>query len=548
MEVAANAIIITDIQGRIVWANEAFSLLSGYQMVEILGKTPNNLLNCDDQTDSFWREFWETLTAKRSWSGEVVNRNKKGDRLVVAQSVTPILTDEGIITHFIAVQEDVTEKKAAQKQMEYIATHDNLTKLANRTWLMEYLQISLIQAKRHHKQLAILFLDLDHFKFINDSMGHSEGDELLKQVAKRLTDTVYDSDLVARLGGDEFVILLLDIDLAGVSIVAEKVLNLFEQPFFIAGRYQRVTTSIGICLYPEDGEDTQTLLRKADTAMYHAKASGKNSYQFFTEAINQRLVWRVEMEKDLIHALDHWQFHLVYQPQLSTFNQQVVGVEALIRWQHPDKGLIPPSEFIPIAEETGLIFKLGEWILQTACWQTRQWLDLGFDLTVSVNLSAKQLNQKNLLDIVKETLKQTRLPAQNLMLELTESMMMSNVEAHIEELQKLKKLGVHVSIDDFGTGYSSLSYLKRLPIDELKIDKSFVDDIDGDENDRDIVRSIISLAHNLRLKVIAEGVEQQSQVDFLKDNGCDVIQGYFYSKPLPAEAVSKFLQKQDRLG
>lgn len=547
MEVAANAIIITDIHGRIVWANDAFSRLSGYQMVEVLGKTPNHLLHCDYQNESFWREFWETLTAKRSWSGEVINRNKKGDRLVIAQSVTPILTAEGIITHFIAVQEDITEKKAAQHQMEYIATHDSLTKLANRTWLMEYLQISLVQAKRHHKQLAILFMDLDHFKFINDSMGHGEGDELLKQVAKRLTDTVYDSDLVARLGGDEFVILLSDIEVSNVSLVADKVLNLFEQPFFVGGRYQRVTTSIGICLYPEDGEDTQTLLRKADTAMYHAKALGKNSYQFFTEAINQRLVWRVEMEKDLIQALDYRQFHLVYQPQVSTVNGTVVGLEALIRWQHPVKGLIPPSEFIPIAEETGLIFNLGEWILQTACWQTKQWLDLGFDLTVSVNLSARQLNQKNLLDVIKETLMQTGLPAQNLMLELTESMMMSNVEAHIEELQTLKELGVHVSIDDFGTGYSSLSYLKRLPIDELKIDKSFVDDIDSDENDRDIVRSIISLGHNMRLNVIAEGVEKQSQVDFLKDNGCDIIQGYFYSKPLAALAVIEFLEKTAKL-
>ncbi len=542
MEVTANAIFITDAQARIVWANDAFARLSGYQLQEITGKTPGQLLHCDHQNDRFWYDFWTTLNKKNSWRGEVVNLNKQGNRFIVAESVTPILTDDGAITHFIAVQEDITEKKAAERQLEYIATHDSLTKLANRTWLMEYLQISLTQARRHQRKLAILFLDLDHFKYVNDSMGHSEGDELLKQVAKRLTDCLFSGDLVARLGGDEFVIVLTDITLSGVSKVADKVLTLFKQPFFVTGQQQNITTSMGICLYPEDGEDTQTLLRKADTAMYHAKALGKNSYQFFTETINQRLIWRVEMENDLRHALETKQFHLVYQPQICPFKAKVAGVEALVRWNHPTKGFIPPGEFIPIAEETGLILKLGEWILQTACLQTKRWLNQGFDLTVSVNLSARQLNQKDLLAVINETLQQTQLPAQNLILELTESMMMSNIEAHIQELQAFKELGLHVSIDDFGTGYSSLSYLKRLPIDELKIDKSFIDDIDYNENDRDIVRSIISLGHNLHLKVVAEGVEKQTQLDFLKDNGCDIIQGYFYSKPLIATALVEFLE------
>jgi EAL domain-containing protein (putative c-di-GMP-specific phosphodiesterase class I) len=276
--------------------------------------------------------------------------------------------------------------------------------------------------------------------------------------------------------------------------------------------------------------------------MYHAKSLGKNRYQFFTEAINQRLIWRVDMEKDLICALETEQFYLVYQPQVCAFKARVVGVEALVRWNHPTKGFIPPNDFIPIAEETGLILKLGEWILQTACLQAKQWLDIGFDLTVSVNLSARQLNQKDMLAVITETLRQTQLPAKNLMLELTESMMMTNIEAHILELQTLKALGVHVSIDDFGTGYSSLSYLKRLPIDELKIDKSFVDDLESGENDRNIVRSIIALGHNLHLKIVAEGVEHQTQLDFLRDNGCDIIQGYFYSKPLAATAVLEFIK------
>jgi EAL domain-containing protein (putative c-di-GMP-specific phosphodiesterase class I) len=318
---------------------------------------------------------------------------------------------------------------------------------------------------------------------------------------------------------------------------------LFNQPFFIVNQQQRMTTSIGISVYPEDGEDAQTLLRKADTAMYHAKAIGKNRYQYFTDAINQRLIWRVELEKDLIHALEANEFQLVYQPQICPRSNRVVGVEALIRWHHPAKGLISPAEFIPVAEETGLIFKLGQWILETACLQARQWLDNGYELTVSVNLSAKQFNNKNLQSVIIEALQKSQLPAQNLMLELTESMMMLDIEAHIVELQALKELGVHVSIDDFGTGYSSLNYLKRLPIDELKIDKSFVDDISSDEDDRNIVRSIIALGHNLHMKVVAEGVEDQIQFDFLTENGCDIIQGYFCSKPLAVSAVAEFLDK-----
>lgn len=540
---AANAIFITDIKGRIVWANDAFSRLSGYPFQEMWGKTPGQLVRCNVQDQPFWAAFWETLNAKKSWRGEVVNRNKHGERFVITQSVTPILADDGSTTHFIAVQEDITEKKASLQQMEYMATHDSLTELANRTWLMEYLQISLIQTKRHHKQLAILFLDLDHFKYVNDTMGHGQGDELLKQVAQRLTGCVFDGDLVARLGGDEFVILLTGITLDTVSRVADKVINLFDQPFVISGQQQRMTTSIGISLYPEDGGDAQTLLRKADTAMYHAKSIGKNRYQYFTDAINRRLMWRVELEKNLLNAMKTDEFQLVYQPQICSRTNRIVGLEALIRWHHPAKGLIPPLEFIPVAEEIGLIFKLGQWILGTACLQAKQWLDQGFDLTVSVNLSAKQFNNKNLRLVIVEALQTSRLPAKHLMLELTESMMMSDIEAHILELRALKELGVHVSIDDFGTGYSSLNYLKRLPIDELKIDKSFVNDIGTDKNDRSIVRSIIALGHNLQLKLVAEGVEDQDQFDFLRENGCDIIQGFLCSKPLSVSAVTAFLEK-----
>lgn len=542
IEAAANAIIITDDKGQIVWANEAFSRLSGYSLQETWGIPIGKLVHSEGQDPDFWREFWTILNSKKIWRGEVINTNKHGNRYVINQLVTPILADDGTVTHFLAVQEDITEQKASLQRIEYIATHDALTDLANRLWLMEYLGICLSTAKRHNKQLAVLFLDLDHFKYINDTLGHSAGDELLKQVANRLGHCVFDGDLVARLGGDEFVILLLDITLDTISFVADKVINLFSQPFTIAGQSQYITTSIGICLYPEDGNDPETLLRKADTAMYHAKAIGKNRYQYFTDAINQRLLSRVALEKDLVHALEADEFKLVYQPQIDTQLRRVVGFEALIRWHHPERGLVSPVEFIPIAEETGLILKLGAWILSTACRQAQEWLTVGFDMSVSVNLSAKQFNNKNLCEVIVNTLQQTGLPADNLMLELTESMMMTDIEAHILELQALKALGVRMSIDDFGTGYSSLNYLKRLPIDELKIDKSFIDDLGTDEDDRNIVRSIIALGHNLHMKVLAEGVEGQNQFDFLQENGCDIIQGYYFSPPLQASAVVGYLQ------
>jgi len=430
--------------------------------------------------------------------------------------------------------------------MEFVATHDVLTGLANRSLLIDHIDISLAQANRHHEKIAILFLDLDRFKLINDTLGHEAGDELLQQVGERLNHCVRGGDLVARLGGDEFVVVLNYISSEEeVCVIAKKIIALFVTPFNIAGQQNYITTSIGICLYPLDADDTQTLIKKADTAMYHAKDQGKNNFQFFTEELNQRLTQRVDLEKSLRKAIKNGNFELYYQPQIPTNKDSIFGLEALIRWIHPEKGIISPADFIPIAEETGLIIPLGEWILKTACQQLQQWRNQGLEnLKVSVNLSAIQFNDKDLLKQIKTALTESSLPPQYLVCELTESMMMENIEAHIQVLESIKKLGIQISIDDFGTGYSSLSYLKRFPIDELKIDKSFVDDIEFSHDDKNIVRSIITLGHNLGLEIVAEGVETEAQLNFLQENNCNYIQGYYFSKPLPTQDVFSFIKSQ----
>ncbi len=543
MESVANAICITDSHGKIEWINEAFSQLSGYSLDEALGNTLNKLVNSHYHSDKFWVEFWRTLKAKKVWRGENVNTNKSGQHYIVAQSVTPLLNTNNDVTHYIAIQEDITEKKAIEKKMEFIATHDTLTGLANRSLLIDHIDLNMSQAQRHHEQMAILFLDLDRFKLINDTLGHKAGDDLLQQVAERLKTTVSSGDLVARLGGDEFVIVINYIDSEpALCKIAAEIIALFETPFNISDKQHYITTSLGICLYPLDGNDTQTLIKKADTAMYYAKEQGKNNFQFFTDALNERVVKRVNLENHLRKAIKNQEFELYYQPQIPTSNNNNLGLEALIRWLHPEKGMILPTEFIPIAEETGLIVPLGAWILKQACKQIKQWHDQGLsDLRVSVNLSAQQFKSKTLLDDITNALIDSNLSAKYLVCELTESMMMENIEDHIKVLHAVKALGVQVSIDDFGTGYSSLSYLKRFPINELKIDKSFIDDIETDENDRNIVRSIITLGHNLNLDVIAEGVETENQLKFLQDNNCDYIQGYHFSKPLQAKNVFDFI-------
>jgi diguanylate cyclase (GGDEF)-like protein/PAS domain S-box-containing protein len=433
---------------------------------------------------------------------------------------------------------DITEIKRYREQLEHQAQHDTLTGLANRTLLNDRLRQAVVHCERQRSMLALLFLDLDHFKLINDSLGHSAGDELLKLAANRLAACVREGDTVARLGGDEFVLLLVDQHGAeAVSHAVERVLDAMSQPYRVQGKEFTTTCSIGVSLFPNDGADGETLLKNADAAMYRAKAAGRNAFHFFTAEINRQLSERLALERDLRRALQGNQLILHYQPKVDLTRGTLIGAEALVRWNHPEYGMLSPARFIPIAEETGLIVPMGEWILRQACLQVQQWRHDGIDFRqLSVNLSARQFRQRDLVEQVARVLQSTGLPPACLDLELTESLMLENVEEYIVRLQALKDLGVQLSVDDFGTGYSSLSYLKRFPVDRLKIDKSFVRDIVSDAGDAAIAQAVIRLGQILGMSVTAEGVESEEQLAFLRLHGCDEAQGYLFSPPLPPDA------------
>jgi diguanylate cyclase (GGDEF)-like protein/PAS domain S-box-containing protein len=443
---------------------------------------------------------------------------------------------------------DITERKWAEDQIKDIAYHDALTGLPNRLLFNDRLSMALAQAHRHNQRLAVLFLDLDRFKVINDSLGHTLGDRLLQAVGERLVFSVREGDTVARLGGDEFTLLLpgagRPLDLAKF---AEKVLEALKQPFGLEGHELFVTASMGISLYPEDGIDPETLVKNADTAMYRAKDQGRDNYQLYTAAMNATALERLGMENALRKALIQGELEIYYQPLLDLASGTVYGVEALLRWRHPERGLILPAEFIPLAEITGLIVPMGPWILKTACAQAKKWQDAGHpQLCLSVNLSARQFQQPDLVELVTRVLDETGLPPRSLELEITESNAMQNAETTTQTLRALKALGVRLSIDDFGIGYSSLSYLKRLPIDTLKIDQSFVRDMTTDADDAAIVTAVIAMAQTLKLAVVAEGVEVEEQLAFLAARRCDRMQGFLFSRPLPAEDCEKLLVRQRR--
>jgi diguanylate cyclase (GGDEF)-like protein/PAS domain S-box-containing protein len=536
IEGSSEGILITDRDTCILSVNPAFCRITGYAEAEVLGRTPS-VFKSDRHDADFYHAMWASILTLGSWQGEIWNRARDGRVFPEWLMISVVRDEQGAVTHYIGIFTDISERKANEARIRHIAEHDALTSLPNRVLLNDRLGDAIVKAQRAYRKIALLVLDLDRFKNINDSLGHQVGDQLLQSVAERILRVVHASDTVSRPGGDEFMLLLSEITCADdAARVAERLLAVLARPYLIKGHELVVTASIGISIYPDDGTDMQTLIRSADTAMYHSKESGRDAYHFFTPEMNVRVFERMSLEHSLRHALEHNEFLLHYQPQIDIDSRRIIGMEALVRWQHPLEGLVPPAKFIPVAEDCGLILALGAWVLKEACRQNQAWQEQGLPaLPVAVNISALQFRQKLFAETVDQALAASGLPPDCLELELTESVMMHAAERNIELLQAIRHVGVKVSIDDFGTGYSSLSYLKRLPIDKLKIDQAFVRDIATNADDAAIIDTIIGLARNMKLKVIAEGVETQAQLDFLQRSGCPEIQGYFFSRPLPPD-------------
>ena len=548
MESSVNAIMITDAtrpENPVIYVNPAFERTTGYSAAEALGRNPRFLHGTDTQQPAI-----ETLRAalREQREAGVLLRNYRKDGTLFWNElrVAPVRDAAGRVTHFVGVQNDVTERVRYQAELEHQAKFDFLTGLANRSLLNDRLQRAIARAQRTGRLGAVLFLDLDRFKRINDSLGHVMGDRLLAEIGARLTRCVRSDDTVARTGGDEFVILLSDVAREDdVALVAQKLLGAVSSPLRLEGREFLVSTSIGISVFPKDGADAETLLKHADVALYRAKEAGRGRFAFFAMEMNERAVRYFDLENGLRGALERGEFLLHYQPIISLAGGAVTGAEALLRWRQPSGQIVSPADFIPVAEESGLIVPIGAWVLMTAAAQAAAWNGKGgTPLDVSVNVSARQFRDPGLVGVVREVLEITRLDPRRLKLEITESTVMHNAEEAVAVLRALKELGVHLSVDDFGTGYSSLSYLKRLPIDDLKIDRSFVRDIPGDADDVAITRAVIDLAHSMELEVVAEGVETAAQERFLRGEGCDRAQGYLFGRPVDADSFAKLLKKR----
>lgn len=544
-ENTAEGIVITDPKQRILSVNPSFSRITGYAPEEVLGNTPK-VLNSGRQGAEFYRDMWQTLQRKGSWEGEIWNRRKNGEVYPEWLSINGVFSAEGQLTNYIAVFSDITRRKEDEQRLDFLSNHDPLTFLPNRKLLLERLDHAILQAQRYAGCLAILFIDLDRFKIINDGLGHQIGDLLLQMVAERLRESLTQRETVARIGGDEFAVLLDSVNKPeDAGAVAQRLLDALVLPIDVDGKDIFVTASIGVSVYPDDGGNAEQLSKNADIAMYRAKELGKNNFQYFASHINASNIERFELENQLRRALERQEIIAYYQPKIDVATERIVGMETLVRWQHPQRGLVSPAVFVPIAEETGLIVAIGEWILRQACIDTQRWLNLGLgQLQVAVNLSAKQFRQRELLNDVQRILASTGLPAAHLELEITESCVMDNVEGAIAMLHDLHRLGISLAIDDFGTGYSSLAYLKRFPVHCLKVDRSFICDLETEPDDAAITQAIISLAHSLNLKVVAEGVEKTAQLKFLREQGCDQYQGFYFSKPVPAATFEALLRQQ----
>ncbi len=538
VEQSPASIIITNIEGTIEYVNNWFIETTGYsrddvyeQNVSILksGKTPKDL----------YKDLWATITAGKKWMGEIYNKKKDGEFFWEYCSISPIIDDENNITHFLAVKQDITAQKEEEKQLIHQANYDTLTDLPNRSLALDRIDQAISMAKRKNTIVGVMFVDLDQFKIVNDTLGHEMGDKLLVEAAQRLKECCRESDTVARFGGDEFLVVMPGLEsLDDTSILARRILESFQIPFQLGNQQAFVGLSIGITGYPLDGNDAQILLRNADTAMYHAKEASRNTYRFYTTEMNSKAVERMNMEGYLRAALKNKEFLIYYQP-IMNMRKVIVGLECLLRWNSPELGMVSPMNFIPLAEETGIINSIGEWMLHEACSQVKLWMDkVKKPLRLAINVSSRQFREGTLLNTIDEALKESDFPSHLLELEITERMLLQDVPQTTLMLTDLHNRGVRLAIDDFGTGYSSLSYLKKYPFTTLKIDKAFISEVTVNDDSSTITKTIISMGHSLGLEVVGEGVETAEQLTYLKNNHCDLVQGFYFSKPLPAD---KFL-------
>ena len=547
-ETTREGVMITDAKRNIQRVNRAFIEITGYSQAECEGKTAA-LLQSGRHPPEFYVDMWAQIAGQGHWQGEIWNRRKNGEIYPELLSISTVKNQAGEVCNYVGVFADISQLKASEQELEYLAHHDPLTNLPNRMLFMSRLQHSIDQAKRQNSQLAVLMLDLDRFKDVNDSFGHLAGDDLLQMVAKHLDSRLRASDTVCRLGGDEFIVLLEEVlhPESAARIARDIIAGMNETWCLPSGNEVRIGVSIGIALFPNHSTAAAELIQHADAAMYEAKNEGRNCFKYFSESLTRAARERIATEYRLRLGIEKNQLRVFYQPQLEVATGKITGAEALVRWQTDSGELILPLRFIPIAEETGLITLIGNWVLKETCRQGKQWLDAGLPaLRLAVNVSAHQLLHSDLCEVVRTTLAETGFPAHSLELELTESALMKREKEAIEILNNLHKLGVHLAIDDFGTGYSSLAYLKLFPLDVLKIDKSFIDDIPEDNDDMEITATIIAMAKTLRMKVIAEGVETAEQMAFLAERKCDLYQGYYSSKPLPANEFEDYINQKQK--
>jgi diguanylate cyclase (GGDEF)-like protein/PAS domain S-box-containing protein len=549
VEQSPASVLITNTAGEIEYVNAKFTEVTGYQPEEVIGRTPRMLKSSYTPAETH-RTMWETIKAGREWRGEFYNKKKNGELYWEFASISAIKDVTGQVTHYLAVKEDITVRKKYEEQILRQANYDDVTRLPNRVLALDRLSQALARAHRQKSMVGLLFIDLDRFKVVNDTLGHSIGDRLLKEVGQRLSLCIREGDTVARLGGDEFTVVLPDISAPKhAELVAEKILEVFAQPIVIDGQELFTTASIGITLYPLDAHDPHALMRNADAAMYQAKELGRNRAQFFTRELNEQAMERVRIETHLRHALERDEMTLHYQPIIDLRSGRLIAAEALLRWHNEDLGNVPPSQFIPMAEDTGQINMIGAWVIKAACRQAADWRSAGAPpIRMSVNVSSRQFRGPTLIDAVTRSLDDTGLPADHLDLEITEGLLMEDLPETTAAFERLTAMGVRFSVDDFGTGFSSLSYLKRFPVTSLKIDRSFIKDVTDDSDHAVLVRAIITMAHSLKLLVVAEGVETPEQMAFVTANGCDFVQGYFVGKPMPADTFWDLLTEQAGFG